>query len=761
VTEVLPAPPVPSSRPLTGWATRIGLGRKAAFALTLASILSGLLTYFLLTRASPIGPDSRTVVALLTVNLVLLLLFGAMVANQLVQLWAERRRGLAGSRLHIRLVILFSLVAMTPTIVFLILSYLLVSVGMQSWFSEKVRTAVSESRAVAQAYQEEHEKTIRNDAIRMADDISVYALKVIGSEDELDNLLDREVWLRSLTEAEVVEIDGVSPRVLGRSSLSLALDVEPLPSEAISTLRGGPYAPDSVIITGANEVRALVKINGLPNAVLYVGRPIEPRVLNHVKLTNEVVDQYERLETQRSSYQISFMLIFAAVALLLLLAAIWVGFNFASQISRRIIGLVVAAEAVRGGDLSARAEESGENDEFRTLSRAFNRMTEQLESQRSDLVEANLQLDLRRRFTEAVLSGVSAGVLGLDAAGVIHLPNRSAATLLGVGVEELMGQTLASVAPEMAPLIEEALNNPDQLVEGQIRVLSRGRAMVLLVRIAAQHGETGTGEFVVTFDDITELLSAQRKAAWADVARRIAHEMKNPLTPIQLSAERLKRKYLKEITTDPDTFEMCTDTIIRQVGDIGRMVDEFSSFARMPAPSMKPENLIEITRQAVFLQRAAHPDIAFELAVPAERVEVGCDSRQISQALINLLQNAIDSIHARQVGEAGGTGMPGRIEVSLEASGGKIALAVEDNGKGLPKDGRERLTEPYVTTRAKGTGLGLAIVKKIMEDHGGELILRDGVAGGASVSLLFPAALARRAPSRGGQRLTETVLHGG
>ncbi len=761
MTEVLPAPPVPSSRPLTGWATRIGLGRKAAFALTLASILSGLLTYFLLTRASPIGPDSRTVVALLTVNLVLLLLFGAMVANQLVQLWAERRRGLAGSRLHIRLVILFSLVAMTPTIVFLILSYLLVSVGMQSWFSEKVRTAVSESRAVAQAYQEEHEKTIRNDAIRMADDISVYALKVIGSEDELDNLLDREVWLRSLTEAEVVEIDGVSPRVLGRSSLSLALDVEPLPSEAISTLRGGPYAPDSVIITGANEVRALVKINGLPNAVLYVGRPIEPRVLNHVKLTNEVVDQYERLETQRSSYQISFMLIFAAVALLLLLAAIWVGFNFASQISRRIIGLVVAAEAVRGGDLSARAEESGENDEFRTLSRAFNRMTEQLESQRSDLVEANLQLDLRRRFTEAVLSGVSAGVLGLDAAGVIHLPNRSAATLLGVGVEELMGQTLASVAPEMAPLIEEALNNPDQLVEGQIRVLSRGRAMVLLVRIAAQHGETGTGEFVVTFDDITELLSAQRKAAWADVARRIAHEMKNPLTPIQLSAERLKRKYLKEITTDPDTFEMCTDTIIRQVGDIGRMVDEFSSFARMPAPSMKPENLIEITRQAVFLQRAAHPDIAFELAVPAERVEVGCDSRQISQALINLLQNAIDSIHARQVGEAGGTGMPGRIEVSLEASGGKIALAVEDNGKGLPKDGRERLTEPYVTTRAKGTGLGLAIVKKIMEDHGGELILRDGVAGGASVSLLFPAALARRAPSRGGQRLTETVLHGG
>ena len=756
-----PAVPARSFAPLIGWATRIGLGRKAAFALTVLSTLSGLITYFLLTRASPVGPDSTTVIALLTVNLVLLLLFGAVIANQLVQLWAQRRRGLAGSRLHIRLVILFSLVAITPTIVFLIMSYVLVSVGMQSWFSDKVRTAVSESRAVAQAYQEEHEKTIRNDAIRMADDISVYALKVVGSENELDALLDREIWLRSLTEAEVIEFEGPVPRVLGRSALSLALDVEPLPADALATLRSGPYAPDSVIITGENEVRALVKINGLPNTVLYVGRPIEPRVLQHVKLANEVVDQYERLETQRSSYQISFIIIFAAVALLLLLASIWVGLNFATKISRRIIGLVVAAERVRGGDLSARAEESGENDEFLTLSRAFNRMTEQLESQRRELVEANAQLDLRRRFTEAVLSGVSAGVLGLDAEGVIHLPNRSAAMLIGVDAEELLGRKLAELLPETAPLIREAMQSPDRLVEGQIRMLSRGRAMVLLVRITAEQGQSGAREFVVTFDDITELLSAQRKAAWADVARRIAHEMKNPLTPIQLSAERLKRKYLREIKTDPDTFEICTDTIIRQVGDIGRMVDEFSSFARMPAPSMKPENLLEITRQAVFLQRAAHADIAFETLLPADAVEIGCDSRQISQALINLLQNAIDAIHARQVAEAGAsqTPSPGRIEVSLALAAGKTVLAIEDNGKGLPKEGRETLTEPYVTTRAKGTGLGLAIVKKIMEDHGGELTLRDGAHGGARVSLVFAGA-ARRTVVRAAEREpSETVLH--
>jgi two-component system nitrogen regulation sensor histidine kinase NtrY len=300
------------------------------------------------------------------------------------------------------------------------------------------------------------------------------------------------------------------------------------------------------------------------------------------------------------------------------------------------------------------------------------------------------------------------------------------------------------------------------LIEGQIRVVSRGQAMVLLVRISAEEGQQGEREFVVTFDDITELLSAQRKAAWADVARRIAHEMKNPLTPIQLSAERLKRKYLKEIKTDPDTFEICTDTIIRQVGDIGRMVDEFSSFARMPQPTMKIENLQEITRQAVFLQRAAHADIVFDLAIPPDPVEIGCDSRQISQALINLLQNAIDSVHARQVAETGGdsASAPGRIQVSLEQAGGRTVLAVEDNGKGLPKDGRETLTEPYVTTRAKGTGLGLAIVKKIMEDHGGELILRDGTDGGARVGLVFPVVMKRGTPARGDRQQAQTVLHG-
>ena len=753
-------------RRLLVWSARSGLGRRAAFVLTIASILSGLVTYYILTRTTPVGPDPRTVVALLTVNFVLLLVFGGVVVNQLVQLWTQRRRGLAGSRLHVRLVILFSVVAIVPTVVFLILSYILLSVGMQSWFSEKVRTSLQGSRAVAQAYLEEHKQNIGKDALAMADDISENGFRISIEEGFLNELLNKELYLRSLSEAEV--IDGNTMSVVGRSASSVELEFEPPPPEAIH--RADFDAAEPVILTSQNEnrVRALAKITGLPNvpdAILYVGRPIEPRVLAHMAETDEAVDQYERLEHQRSNYEISFILIFAAVALLLLLAAVWVGFNFATQISRRIRGLVVATERVRGGDLTARLEVNEDNDEFDTLSRAFNRMTHQLHSQQSELVEANKLLDARRRFTETVLSGVSAGVLGLDENGVINLPNRSASALLGASFDAFVGHALDEVVPEMAPLLNEARSVPGRLVEGQIRIAPDGRAKVLLVRIATEQGDDEAPGFVVTFDDITELLSAQRKAAWADVARRIAHEMKNPLTPIQLSAERLKRKYMGEIRTNPEIFALCTDTIIRQVGDIGRMVDEFSSFARMPTPSMKLENLDAITQQAVFLQRAAHPEMVFDLSLPNDPVNVSCDSRQISQALINLLQNAIDSIHARQVNEAGeGETEPGHIQVSLVCEPGSTRLIVRDNGKGLPKEGRENLTEPYVTTRVKGTGLGLAIVKKIMEDHGGELVLEDAPRRGARVSLVFKTTPnlmpARRPPStRAEIDAEQAVLH--
>ncbi len=446
-------------------------------------------------------------------------------------------------------------------------------------------------------------------------------------------------------------------------------------------------------------------------------------MLAHLEETQRAVAQYQRTENQRSGLQVTFALIFLLVAMLFLVAAVAIGIHFAAQLAEPISRLATAAERVRAGDLAARVPEGERDDELASLSRAFNRMTNQIESQQRELIEANRQLDERRRFTETVLTGVSAGVIGLDRMGRIHLPNRSASALLGVDLEQSIGEDLAEVAPEMAGLLDTAERRPDRLAQSQVQLGRGNSTRTLLVRIAAEHDEREISGFVVTFDDITELLSAQRKAAWADIARRIAHEIKNPLTPIQLSAERLRRRYLKEIKKDRETFPICTDTIIRHVGDIGRMVDEFSSFARMPAPVLKPENLGEIVQRAVFLQRTAHREIAFETSFPAHPVMLHCDARLVGQAVLNIVKNAIEAIEARTAADKNGD--PGHIRVSVDEAAGQVAVIVEDNGKGLPSQGRERLTEPYVTTRAKGTGLGLAIVKKIMEDHGGELMLED------------------------------------
>jgi two-component system nitrogen regulation sensor histidine kinase NtrY len=385
---------------------------------------------------------------------------------------------------------------------------------------------------------------------------------------------------------------------------------------------------------------------------------------------------------------------------------------------------------VRAGDLTVRVPEKATGDEMAGLSRAFNRMTSQLAAQRGELLVVNNQLDERRRFTETVLAGVSAGVIGLDAKGRIELPNRAASELLRLDLVPQIGQTLAELAPEFSSLIAAVMANPERPAVGQIE---HGRAMakrMLLVRIGAEMKSGVADGFIVTFDDVTELLSAQRKAAWADVARRIAHEIKNPLTPIQLSAERLKRRFAKEITSDPESFTQCADTIVRHVGDIGRMVDEFSTFARMPAPQMRAESLEVIAREAMVLQRVAHPSVKWEVVID-EPLTAICDRRLIGQALTNLLQNAADAVSMRE-GAA-------HVRLHLSRDAGAARLAVTDDGIGLPEADRERLMEPYVTHKPKGTGLGLAIVAKIMEDHGGRLELRPASGGtGAEVSLYLP-----------------------
>jgi two-component system nitrogen regulation sensor histidine kinase NtrY len=716
------------------WAGRIGLRRKIAIALAAAAAASGIATYLALTGAPPIGPHPVVVLALLNLDLVLLLALAAVVTKRLVEMWAERRRGLAGSRLQVRLVVLFSLIAVIPTIVVAVFSYLFFSFGIESWFSDKVRTAISESVEVADAYVKEHQQAIRADALSMANSLDQYAATMVISPQDLVQALTIQASMRGLTEAAVLDGKG---NMVARTGLAFALGFEDVSEDALRRAKDG----DVVIMTDDQEerVRALVSLGGFSGLYLYVGRFIEPKVLAHRRETQLAAAQYEQLEVKRTGLQITFSVIFILVAMLFLVAAVAIGISIAAQFADPISRLVGAAERVGAGDLSVRVPEGRKEDEMTVLSRAFNRMTDQIQSQQQELIEANRQLDDRRRFTETVLTGVTAGVIGLDRDGRINLPNRSASALLGVDLDQTVGEDLAAVAPAMAGLLGDAMRRPNRIAQAQLQIVGNNSTHTLLVRIAAEQDNDGISGFVVTFDDITELLSAQRKAAWADVARRIAHEIKNPLTPIQLSAERLRRNYLKEIKKDPETFRICTDTIIRHVEDIGRMVDEFSSFARMPAPVLKPEDLTAIVERAVFLERTAHSDVAFSMNFAARPVTVRCDARLIGQAAINIVKNAVEAIEARLVET--GPNPPGQIAISVQETAGKVTVVVADNGKGLPKRGRERLTEPYVTTRSKGTGLGLAIVKKIMEDHQGELLLEDGEAGGARVTLVFATEL--------------------
>ncbi len=729
------------------WARRVGLRRKLSIALAAAAVVAGASTYGSLTGNPPFGPEPRTVFILLLVDLVLLLSLGALVARRIARLWVERRRGSAGSRLHTSFVAWFSAVAVAPAIIMAVFSALFFNLGIQAWFSERVRTALNESVAVAEAYTNEHRKVIRGDILAMAFDINRQAAALVRDPQRFSQVVTTQAALRSLSQAIVFERSG---RIVARAPLSFGLEFDSIPTAALDQASDG----EVVFLTSDTEdrVRALIRLDRIVDSYLYVGRFVEPRILGHVERTKRAVAEYERLEGERSGIEITFLIIFIVVAMLLLMVAVWSGLTLATRFVRPIGGLIGAAELVSRGDLSVRVQEGPDDDEMATLGRAFNRMTSQLESQRAELMVANRQLDERRRFTEAVLAGVSAGVIGLDRDGRIDLPNRSAVALLAVDADHLAGRSFADAVPEMAEMLTQVRARPERQVQGQITLNRGGVHRRLLVRVAAERSGAEMMGFVVTFDDITELESAQRTAAWADVARRIAHEIKNPLTPIRLAAERLKRRYQGEIATDPEVFSRCTDTIIRQVGDIGRMVDEFSDFARMPAPVVSSEDLAEVVRNAVFLQEQAHPDIVFRGVYPEQGTRLRCDPHQVEQALANLLQNAAQAIADREAD--GPEALPeGRIDIRVAEADGQIVVEITDNGRGLPAKERDRLTEPYVTARARGTGLGLAIVRKIAEDHGARLTLEDGPGCGARASVVFvPDA----APANEG----ELVAHG-
>jgi two-component system nitrogen regulation sensor histidine kinase NtrY len=713
------------------------LGKVVTLILALGALLLGIATFVVLAGGVPMGVDPNVVLAMVVANLAVLLLLGAVLAGRVTRVWVERRRGSAGSKLHVRLVLLFSGVAVVPAIVVAIFATAFFNLGIQAWFNDRVRTALQESLQASRGYLEEHRNNIRADALGMANDLTA-AGRALGSDpDEFVQILANQTALRGLTDAVIFE--PVTGQVIASAGLIAGLGTDTPPQWAIDVARSGDVA---VLNTGnGTRVRAVVQLHSTPPLMLQIGRPVDPQILDHMVHTEKAVAEYDRLDQNRSGLQITFALIFALVALLVLSAAVLIGLVIANQIARPVGRLILATERVRGGDLTVRVPEGISDDEMAGLSRAFNRMTGQLGAQRSELMQAYSQLDERRRFTETVLSGVSAGVVGLDADGLIELPNRAASKLLDHDLLAAIGKPLAEVVPEFATLLAEAKATPERPCTDEVQIGPASRQRTLLVRIGADRSADRTSGFVVTFDDITELQAAQRKAAWADVARRIAHEIKNPLTPIQLSAERLKRRFAKEITSDPETFAQCADTIVRHVGDIDRMVDEFSAFARMPQPVIRPEDIGRVVREALVLQQTARPQIDWMVSIPDNGLVVPCDRRLLGQALTNLLQNATDAVamRPRMEGERAG-----QIGLSVEREGDLIRIAVTDDGIGLPDTDRQRLTEPYVTHKPKGTGLGLAIVKKIMEDHGGRVTLddrRDQPGTVATLSLPLPLPL--------------------
>ena len=710
------------------------LGKAVTLLLAAVALVLAIATFVLLSGGAPITLRPNVVFVSVLASAAVLLLLGAVMAGRVTRVWMERRRGSAGSRLHVRLVLMFGVVAVTPSIVVAVFAAAFFNLGIQSWFDDRIRSALDASVASARSSLEEHRNNIKADALGVAITLNRAGAFLANRPTLFQQVLDQETTFHGLIQAVVY--DPFTHEIIVSSGVLSGNFVE-LPTDAeIEPARRGEVAV--IGDDSDNHVRAVVKLGSTPELMLMVDRPVDTQIIAAAKRTEQLVAEYHRLDDNRTKLQVTFAVIFALVTLLVLFAAVLTGLVLANQIARPVGRLIHAAERVRAGDLAVRVPEIRSDDEVAGLSRAFNRMTGQLSAQRSELMDAYAQIDERRRFTETVLAGVSAGVIGLDREGRIDLPNRAASELMGTDLMAASGLPLASTVPEFATLLAEVQAAPERARTAEVQVGPPSNRRTLLVRIGTEMKGDGIDGFVVTFDDVTELLSAQRKAAWSDVARRIAHEIKNPLTPIQLAAERLKRRFTKEIQSDPVTFAQCADTIVRHVGDIGRMVDEFSAFARMPQPVIKPEDVGRLARESLVLQRQAHPEIAWTIDLPERGPIAPCDRRLVSQALTNLLMNAADAAAMRTRADGEGTGA---ITVSVAEDHDSVTLSVSDDGIGLPSEDRDRLTEPYVTHKPKGTGLGLAIVKKIMEDHGGRLLLEDQDCGpGAVASLVLPLA---------------------
>ena len=704
---------------------RFAGARKTQAWVTIAVVILGPVlagaTYAVL---GPYGQRSASITLrlVLLLDLVYVLVLAALVLARVARMIADRRAQSAGSRLHLRLTGVFVGIALLPTVLVAVFAGLTINVGLEGWFSDRVRNVVGSSLAAAEAYETEQRQDLVDDALGLAGYLTAARkLQPLLQDGELRQLLTQgqAQIQRGLREAFIVNGAG---ELRLRGERSYLFDFEkPSPQDMEAAATGAPVVIEDWV---NNEFRALVQLEGFPDHYLYVSRVVDGSILQLLDETQETVGLYEQLEDDRGRILFQFGLLYLAFAVILLLASIWVGLWFAERLARPIGRLAGAAQQVGSGDLTVRVQEDEGDDEIAMLGRVFNQMTHQLKGQRDALLESSAQTEERRRLFDSVLSSVTAGVIGLDPKGRVEFMNRSALRLLDMEEGDDHHRRLAKAVPEFAGLLEQLRTEGRANAQAEIRMTRRGQLETLLVRMAARRrAEGGLEGYVVAFDDVSKLVTAQRMAAWGDVARRIAHEIKNPLTPIQLSAERIDRKFGRKLEgEDAASLENMTGVIVRQTGDLRRIVDEFSRFARMPEPERTAADITQLLRDAVTLQEQVLGS-TLTADLPEDPVIMSLDPTMIGQALTNLIKNAGEAIES--LSEKGTEdGYRGEVRVEMDVSDGAVDIRIMDNGIGLPAD-RARLFEPYVTTREKGTGLGLPIVKKIIEEHGGTLDLVD------------------------------------
>jgi two-component system nitrogen regulation sensor histidine kinase NtrY len=739
--EPIAAAPMPGASRLIG-AVAVGI-----------ALLWATATFLVLADLTPITPVHQVVVDLLLGNVVTGVLLLAIIGREVWVVVQARRRGRAGSRLHIQIVGLFAVIAAVPTVLVSVVASTTLNNALDRYFSSRTRALIEQSMIVADAYVTDHYEIIRSEVLATAYDVSRAKPLFDGNREQFRQLLTALAKGRGLSAAMIIRPDGST---VERADVTMNKPIVLPQPELLKKITD--IDPQVALIPQGDHVAAAIKLRGYQDMYLYVAQMLDPRVVAQLTATQESISEYANLEARRIGIQIAFALMFAVIALIVILSAAWIGLDFANRLVAPIRRLIGAANVVSTGNLNIQVPIRGSEGDLARLGETFNKMTAELRTQHADIVRARDVIDSRRRFTEAVLSGASAGVIGVTAEGRITILNRSVERLIGRPESEVLGQPLQEVAPELGEIFAAARSSHQRLVQRQLAVARDGQERNFSVRVTSEQAPESEHGYVITIDDITELVLAQRSSAWADIARRIAHEIKNPLTPIQLSAERLRRKYRKLIVEDTAIFEQCTDTIVRQVDDIKRMVDEFSRFARMPKPVIADEDIADTVRQVVFLLRVGHPDIDFAVELQSEVMPARFDRRLISQALTNIIKNATEAIAAVPPAELG----HGRIIVAAWREGREAIIDVVDNGIGLPKENRARLLEPYVTTREKGTGLGLAIVGRILEEHGGRIELRDAAdrncgARGAWMQLRFVAEPVSGAAEAPVEQLKATV----